>query len=372
MSLIPVDTGFEFITWQNVVMLLFAFGLIYLAIVKKMEAYELLPLAVGMILVNLPLTGLLENEEGFQGLLYVLSNYGLVHWQIIPPIIFIGMGAMTDFSPLLANPKTILLGFAAQLGIFIAFIGALLLGFPTEAAAAASIIGGADGPTTIFLTSRLAPAILPATTVSAYTYMAMVPIFQPPIVKLLTTKDERRIRMKQLRPVPATERILFPFMGLLVVILLIPKSATLIGMFFFGNILRESGVVPRLSEAAQKELTNLATMFLTLLVGSLLPGEKFLTIETLKIFGLGLLAIVACTAFGILLAKLMNLFVKEKINPLIGAAGVSAVPMAARVAQMLAHEEDPTNYILMHAMGPNIAGVIGSAAVAGVFLGLLG
>ena len=369
MNLLQIQTGFGELSFGNVAMLLIALGFIYLAVIKKMESYELLPLGIGIILVNLPLTGLLDQGEG---LLWILNNYGLRTYQIIPPIIFIGLGAMTDFSPMIANPKTALLGFAAQLGIFLAFAGALLLGFSTPEAASASIIGGADGPTTIFLTSRLAPGILSATTVSAYTYMAMVPIFQPPIARLLTTKKERKIRMKQLRTVSRSERLLFPLMGLLIIVLLIPKSGTLIGMFFFGNILRESAVVPRLSEAAQNELTNLVTIFLGLVVGSLLEAETFLTLETLEIFGLGLLAIVTCTAAGVLLAKLMNLFVKEKVNPLIGAAGVSAVPMAARVAQMVAHQEDPHNYILMHAMGPNIAGVIGSAAVAGVFLGFLG
>ncbi len=372
MSFLPIETGFEALDWGNLLMLLLAFGFLYLSIAKNLEPYVLLPISIGIILANLPLTGMLAKGEG---LLWILEHYGIGAeggWSIIPPMIFIGLGAMTDFSPILANPKTLLLGFSAQLGIFIAFIGALLLGFGTDASAAIAIIGGADGPTTIYATSKLAADLLPATTVAAYAYMALVPIFQPPVARLLTTQKERKIRMKQLRPVSRTERLLFPLMGLMIVVLLIPESATLIGMLFFGNILRESGVVPRLSETAQRELTNLVTIFLGLVVGSLLSAEAFLKVETLKVFGLGLLAIIACTAAGILLAKLMNLFVKEKVNPLIGAAGVSAVPMAARVAQMIAHQEDPHNYILMHAMGPNIAGVIGSAAVAGVFLGLLG
>ncbi len=370
------NTGFQELNLLTILMFIIGLALIVLAIVKKWEPYELLPLGMGIVLTNFPLTAMFADAaEGFgqPGILFTLYNYGIL-WTVLPVLIFIGLGAMVDFGPLLADPKLIILGFAAQVGIFIAFIGSILLGFTSGQAASIAIIGGADGPTTIFLTSRLAPEILGITAVAAYTYIGMIPFINPPISKLLTTKKERMMRMKQLRPVHKYERILFPIITSFVVILIIPQAGTIIGCFMFGNLLRESGVVPRLSKAAQNELVNLVTMFLCFSVGvSLNAGmiTELGPIRVLAVFGLGVVAVAGGAAVGILIAKLMNLFLKNKINPLIGAAGVSAVPAAARTAQALAMEEDPNNHILMYAMAPNTAGVIGSAAVAGVFLGLL-
>ena len=306
------------------------------------------------------------------GIISRVFRYGLA-WEIIPCFIFLGLGAMTDFGPLIANPKTLILGAGAQFGVYFAFFVALLLGFSITEACSIGIIGGADGPTTIFLTNRLAPGLIGATAVSAYTYMAMVPIIQPPVIKALTSKEERAIYMKpQLRPVSRLEKILFPIIGAIIIILLVPKSAPLIGMFTLGNLLKESGVTDRLADTSANAFMNILTILLGISVGAFMSAESFLRPQTLMIFGLGIAAFAASTFFGVILAKIMNLFLKEKINPMIGAAGVSAVPMAARVVQRMGQQANPRNFLLMHAMGPNIAGVIGTATAAGIFLGMLG
>lgn len=360
------DSGFALLTWQHLIMLSISFILIYLAIAKQYEPLLLLPIAFGMLLANIPSTGLME--EG--GLLYWL--YRGVELGIYPPLIFLGIGAMTDFGPLLANPKTILLGAAAQLGIFLTFLGALYLGFTPQEAGAIGIIGGADGPTAIFTTSKLAIDLLPAVAIAAYSYMALVPIIQPPIMKLLTTKKERMVVMEQLREVPRLEKILFPIIVTVITVLILPASAALIGMLMLGNLFRESGVVDRLSKTAQNELINIVTIFLALTVGATASAERFLQPATLKIILLGLIAFSLGTAGGVLFGKIMYWASRGKVNPLIGAAGVSAVPMAARVVQKVGREDNPNNYLLMHAMGPNVAGVIGSAVAAGIMLTVLG
>jgi oxaloacetate decarboxylase beta subunit len=347
--------------------------LIYLAIRRGFEPLLLIPIGFGAILANIPVA----NMAGPDGLLGLITRAG-IETGVFPLLIFLGIGALTDFGPLIANPKTILLGAAAQFGIFLTLIGALLLnflpGFDFSVADAASIgiIGGADGPTAIFLTTRLAPDLLGAIAVSAYSYMALVPLIQPPIMRALTTKRERAIVMEQLRPVSRLERILFSLSVLLVVVLFLPDAAPLIGMLMFGNLLRESGVTERLSKTAQNELINIVTIFLGLAVGSKLSADQFLRVETLGILALGAFAFSASTAAGVLMGKLMCWWTGGKINPLIGAAGVSAVPMAARVVNKVGLETDPNNYLLMHAMGPNVAGVIGSAVAAGVLLALIG
>jgi sodium ion-translocating decarboxylase beta subunit len=358
--------SFDSLYWGNVVMWLISFVLIYLAIKKGYEPLLLLPIAFGILLVNLPSDIMLEGE----GLLWRFYHYG-EEWAVIPPLIFLGVGAMTDFGPVIANPKTLLLGAGAQGGVYAAFLGALLLGFDVAQAAVIGIIGGADGPTTIFLASKLAPEIMGVCAVAAYSYMALVPIIQPPIMKALTTEEERKIRMKSLRKVSKLEKIFFPIITAIVIILIVPDAAALMGMFCFGNLLRESGVVERLSNTAQNELMNIATIFLGISVGATMPAETFLTPRVIFVFVLGIVAFGLATACGILLAKFMNLFLKDKINPLIGAAGVSAVPMAARVAHKVGSEADRKNYLLMHAMGPNVAGVIGTAVAAGMFLSVL-
>lgn len=340
---------------------------ITLAIRKKYEPLLLLPIGFGIILANLPMANLME--EGH--LLWVFYHYTIAHWDLLPPLIFLGVGAMTDFGPLIANPKTLLLGAGAQLGVYITFFGALLLGFDLREAASIGIIGGADGPTTIFLTAKLAPHLLGATAVAAYSYMALVPIIQPPIMRLLTTEAERKIRMTKLRRVSKLEKIGFPLVASMMIVLLIPDSAPLIGMLMVGNLFKESGVVDRIANAAQNELMNIAVIFLGLCIGATMSAEVFLKPESLYIFVLGMVAFSFSTAAGLLLAKLMNLFLKDKINPLIGAAGVSAVPMAARVAQTVAAQADKRNNILMQAMGPNVAGVIGTVAAAGLMLAML-
>jgi carboxybiotin decarboxylase len=348
--------------------------LLYLAIAKDFEPLLLLPIGFGGILANVPVADI-AGPDGFLGILYGMG----VANGLFPLLIFMGVGALTDFSPLIANPKTALLGAAAQFGIFATVLGALaltdftgLVDFSIQDAAAIGIIGGADGPTAIFLASRLSPDLLGAIAVAAYSYMALVPIIQPPIMRLLTTEEERKIPMKQLRPVRRVERIAFPLMVLTVCIVLIPEASPLIGALCFGNLLSESGVVERLAGTARNELINIVTILLGLAVGSKLAADKFLSAETLGILGLGLVAFCIGTATGVLLAKLMNLVTKTKINPLIGAAGVSAVPMAARVVNKVGQEADPRNLLLMHAMGPNVAGVIGSAVAAGVLLALVG
>ncbi len=356
-------------------MILIGLGLIYLAIAKKFEPLLLLPIGFGAILTNIPVAGIAAGPMPGQpgGFLYYFYTVG-VESGVFPLLIFMGVGAMTDFGPLLANPKTALLGAAAQFGIFIALLGAMSMGglFTIEDAAAIGIIGGADGPTAIFLASRLSPNLLGAIAVAAYSYMALVPIIQPPIMKLLTTKKERAIEMKQLRHVTKTEKIVFPLMVLLICLLLLPSATPLIGMLMLGNLMKESMVVDRLSDTAQNALINIVTIMLGLAVGSKLAADKFLNVQTLGILGLGLGAFIIDTAAGVLLAKLMNKLSKEQINPLIGSAGVSAVPMAARVSNKVGLEANPQNFLLMHAMGPNVAGVIGSAVAAGVLLALVG
>lgn len=372
------DTGFAQMSWQQGVMLLVSFVLIYLAIKKEYEPLLLLPIAFGMLLANLPLAGLNDapvgvyGEDDFQpgGLLYYL--YMGVKLGIYPPLIFMGVGAMTDFAPLIANPKSLLLGAAAQLGIFAAFILAILLKFPANVAASIGIIGGADGPTAIYVTTKLAPEYLGAIAIAAYSYMALVPIIQPPIMKALTTKEERQIVMEQLRPVSKLEKIIFPIVVTVLGSLLLPSAAPLLGMLMLGNLFRESLVVDRLSQTAQNELINIITIFLGVTVGATAKAENFLTPDTLKIIALGLLAFSFGTAGGVLFGKVMCKLSGGKINPLIGSAGVSAVPMAARVSQVVGQQENPGNFLLMHAMGPNVAGVIGSAIAAGVFLNLFG
>ena len=358
-------SGFAELTLGNVIMLIVGGVLLYFAIAKKCEPLLLVPIGFGAILVNLPITGIME--EG--GLLYFIS-WGIRH-EVYPLLIFMGIGAMTDFGPLLANPITFLLGAAAQVGVFVALVGATLLGFTIQEAASIGIIGGADGPTAIYLTVKMAPHLLGAVAVAAYSYMSLVPIIQPPIMKLLTTIEERKIVMKQLRPVSRSERILFPIISTVLIGLLLPASAPIIGMLMLGNLFRESLVVDRLSKTAQNELINIVTIFLSVCVGATMQAEYFLTFNTIKIIILGLFAFAFGTAGGVLFAKLLNKITGGNINPLIGAAGVSAVPMAARVAQKVGQEANPSNFLLMHAMGPNVAGVIGTAVAAGVMLALL-
>ena len=356
------NTGFMQATWQTWVMLLIACVLIYLAIAKQYEPLLLLPIAFGMLLANIPVAGLSSYSEG--GLIYYL--YQGVKLGIYPPLIFLGVGAMTDFGPLIANPKSFLLGAAAQAGIFLTYLGAALLGYAPNEAGAISIIGGADGPTAIFVTSRLAPELLGSIAIAAYSYMALVPIIQPPIMKLLTTKKERCVVMEQLRPVSKLEKVVF------LVSFVVPDAAALVGMLMLGNLMRESGVVARLSNTAQNELMNIVTIFLGVSVGATATADRFLTPKTLGIILLGLIAFCLGTAAGVLFGKLMYIFSKGKVNPLIGSAGVSAVPMAARVSQKVGQKENPGNFLLMHAMGPNVAGVIGSAVAAGVLIQVLG
>ena len=364
--------GFMHLTLGQVVMWCVGFFFLILAIKKEFEPLLLVPIGFSIFIVNFPLVPLLgENEAGVRHLIEIFYHYGL-EWEVIPCLIFLGIGALTDFGPLLANPKTLLLGAAAQFGVYITFFGAIALGFDIKEAASIRIIGGADGPTTIYLTQDLAPHLLGATAVAAYSYMAMVPMIQPPIMKLLTTRKERLIKMKALRKVSRVERIIFPLVGTGVTCLIVPAAAPLLGMFFLGNLFREGGGVERLNRAAQHELLNIVTIFLGVAVGSTMRAEVFLRPEPLFIFFLGLVAFAFSTAGGIMLAKFMNLFLKEKINPLIGSAGVSAVPMAARVTQRVGQAEDKSNFLLMHAMGPNVAGVIGSAVAAGVMIKLLG
>ena len=380
--------------WKTVLMIVIACVLLYLAIVKKFEPLLLLPIAFGMLLANLPLGGVMHpdlflgkdidygkvlHEGGLLDILYLGVKLG-----IYPPLIFLGIGCMTDFAPLIANPKSILLGAAAQLGVFITFMGAILLGafgiggFGADGdvitifreAASIGIIGGADGPTAIYVTKTLAPTLLSAIAVAAYSYMALVPIIQPPIMKALTTKEERMIKMEQLRTVTQREKILFPIIVTIVVILLVPDAAPLVGMLMLGNLCKESGVVDRISKTAQNELMNIITIFLGMTVGATATADTFITPKTILIICLGLTAFSVSTAGGVLFGKIMCKVSGGKINPLIGSAGVSAVPMAARVSQIVGQKENPSNFLLMHAMGPNVAGVIGSAVAAGVFLAL--
>lgn len=360
------STGFAALSWHNVIMIAIAITLITLSIMKKYEPYLLIPISFGMLLVNLPLNGLMS-ETGLLHYLYMGIEYG-----IYPPLIFLGVGASTDFGALIANPKSLLLGAAAQFGIFIAFFGAIIVGFNALEAASIGIIGGADGPTAIYLTSRLAPELLGPIAVAAYSYMALVPFIQPPIIKALTTKKERQIKMTQLRSVSKLEKIIFPIAVSIIVILIIPSSTPLIGMFMFGNLIKESQVVPKLVEIANTSLMYIVTILIGITVGAKASGDTFLNVDTLSIIALGLVAFAFGTASGVIFGKIMNRFSKGSINPMIGAAGVSAVPMAARVVHRLGQEEDKQNFLLMHAMGPNVAGVIGSAIAAGVFFNLFG
>ena len=390
------NMGFMQISWEQAVMLLVSFFLLYLAIHKKYEPLLLLPIAFGMLLTNLPgadmfhgdlwasfVQPFLEDGEtpnpGYHNYGAILKEGGLldvlyigVKAGVYPCLIFIGVGAMTDFGPLIANPKSLLLGAAAQIGIFATFLCANAMGFSPAEAGSIGIIGGADGPTSIFLTSKLAPALLGPIAIAAYSYMALVPVIQPPIMRALTTKKERAIKMGQLRPVSKTEKIVFPVIITAIVALILPDAAPLIGCLMLGNLMKECGVVDRLSKTAQNELMNIVVIFLGLSVGATATGASFLNWQTIMILSMGIVAFGLGSAGGVLLAKFMNLFLKEKINPLIGSAGVSAVPMAARVSQTVGQEENPSNFLLMHAMGPNVAGVIGSAVAAGVLLTMLG
>jgi len=368
-----IQTGFSGIYWGHILMWAIAFLFICLGIFKNYEPLLLIPIGFGMLLVNMPFSGVFDIVNGVpEGVLArVFDN--LVATEVIPVFIFLGLGAMTDFGPLIANPKTLLLGAAAQFGVYAAFFAAILLGFDIKEACSIGIIGGADGPTSIYLSAKMAPQILGTVAVAAYSYMALVPIIQPPIIRLLTSKKERAIYMKpQLREVSKLERIIFPLAATLVIVSLVPKTAPLIGMFMFGNILQVSGVTDRLAKTASDAFMDILTILLGISVGASMPAETFLKPETLMIFALGVFAFACATAGGVLLGKLMNKLSKEPINPMIGAAGVSAVPMAARVVQKMGQKANPRNFLLMHAMGPNIAGVIGTAVAAGTFLMLVG
>ena len=366
-------TGFLHVTWRMLVMWGVVLGLFYLAVYRRFEPLLLVPIGFGALLANLPTEGLvnLPTAETAGGLFHYI---GLgITLELFPPLIFLGVGALTDFGPLIANPRMLILGAAAQFGVFATFVGAIALGFAAPEAAAIGIIGGADGPTSIFLANKLAPHLLAPIAVSAYSYMALVPLIQPPIMRLLTTENERRIRMRSLRPVSKHEKLAFALVVTVLCILLVPAASALIGMLMLGNFLRECGVVERLSKAAQNEIINVVTIFLGAVVGITMTGERFLHVETLKILALGIVAFGFSTAAGVLMAKLMNLMSrKNPINPLVGSAGVSAVPMAARVSQVEGQRADPDNFLLMHAMGPNVAGVIGTAVVAGFFIAVYG
>ncbi len=367
-------SGFAAITWQQCLMIGIACVLMYFAIVKKFEPMLLLPIAFGILLANLPLTGLMsapvEGSTEPGGLLYYL--YQGVKLGIYPSLIFLGIGAMTDFGPLIARPSGLFLGAAAQFGIFIVFIVAVSTVFTPQEAASIGIIAGADGPTAIYLTTRLAPELLPAIAIAAYSYMALIPMIQPPLMRLLTTKKEREIKMEQLREVSKLEKICFPIAVTIFCVLLLPSVAPLIGMLMLGNLFKESGVVERLSNTAQNALINIVTIFLGVTVGATAVADKFLSPKTLMVIGLGLVGFIFSTIGGLLLGKLLCWLSGGKINPLIGSAGVSAVPMAARISQVEGQKANPSNYLLMHAMGPNVAGVIGSAVAAGILLALFG
>lgn len=396
------ESGIMTLNWQNYLMIAISIVLLYLAIKKQYEPLLLLPIAFGMLLVNLypaimnpPSVELLTADQcaaqnvelaghakrvidgvtyyenpTYGGLLYYL--YQGVKLGIYPPLIFLGIGCMTDFGPLIANPKSLILGAAAQIGIFVTFTGAIFLGFTEPEAGAIGIIGGADGPTAIYVTTKLAPHLLGSIAIAAYSYMALVPIIQPPIMKALTTKKERMVVMEQLRPVSKLEKIMFPIIVVILIAILLPDAAPLVGMLMLGNLFKESGVVDRIAKAAQNELMNIITIFLGTTVGATASGQNFLSWNTIKIIVLGLIAFAMGTAFGVLFGKLMYKFTGGKVNPLIGSAGVSAVPMAARVSQKVGQQENPGNFLLMHAMGPNVAGVIGSAVAAGVLLNVVG
>ena len=360
------DSGFASLTWENIVMILVGLVLLYLAIAKEYEPLLLLPIAFGDIMANFPNTGF-ETDMGVM----MAIGFG-IKYEIFPPLIFMGVGAMTDFGPLIANPKTVLLGAAAQIGVFVALAGAMLLGFNVQEAASIGIIGGADGPTAIYLTTKLAPHLLGAIAVAAYSYMSLVPLIQPPIMKLCTTKAQRSIKMVNLRPVTHFEKVAFPIVVAIVVSLLLPPVAALMGCLCLGNLFEVSGVTARLSDTAQNALCNIVTIFLATGTGLTMTGDKFLRIQTIEIIVLGLIAFAAGTAGGVLFGQIMRIASGNKINPLIGSAGVSAVPMAARVSQVVGLKDNPSNYLLMQAMGPNVAGVIGTAVAAGTMLAQFG
>ena len=360
------DSGFAALTWENLIMILVGIVLLYLAIAKEYEPLLLMPIAFGDIMANFPNTGF-ETDMGVM----MAIGFG-IKYEIFPPLIFMGVGAMTDFGPLIANPKTMLLGAAAQIGVFVALSGAMLLGFNVQEAASIGIIGGADGPTSIYLTSKLAPHLLGAVAVAAYSYMSLVPLIQPPIMKLFTTKEQRKIRMTNLRPVTHFEKVAFPIVVSIVVSLLLPPVAALMGMLCLGNLFEVSGVTARLSDTAQNALCNIVTIFLATGTGLTMTGDKFLRLQTIEIIFLGLVAFAAGTAGGVLFGQIMRIASGNKVNPLIGSAGVSAVPMAARVSQIVGLKDNPSNYLLMQAMGPNVAGVIGTAVAAGTMLAQFG
>ena len=360
------DSGFAALTIENIIMILVGIVLLYLAIAKEYEPLLLMPIAFGDIMANFPNTGF-ETDMGVM----MAIGYG-IKYEIFPPLIFMGVGAMTDFGPLIANPKTMLLGAAAQIGVFVALAGAMALGFNVQEAASIGIIGGADGPTAIYLTSKLAPHLLGAIAVAAYSYMSLVPLIQPPIMKLCTTKEQRKIKMVNLRPVSHFEKVAFPIVVAIVVSLLLPPVAALMGMLCLGNLFEVSGVTARLSDTAQNSLCNIVTIFLATGTGLTMTGDKFLRLQTIEIIFLGLVAFAAGTAGGVLFGQIMRIASGNKVNPLIGSAGVSAVPMAARVSQVVGLRDNPSNYLLMQAMGPNVAGVIGTAVAAGTMLAQFG
>ena len=360
------DSGFAALTIENIIMILVGIVLLYLAIAKEYEPLLLMPIAFGDIMANFPNTGF-ETDMGVM----MAIGFG-IKYEIFPPLIFMGVGAMTDFGPLIANPKTMLLGAAAQIGVFVALAGAILLGFNVQEAASIGIIGGADGPTAIYLTSKLAPHLLGAIAVAAYSYMSLVPLIQPPIMKLCTTKEQRKIKMVNLRPVSHFEKVAFPIVVAIVVSLLLPPVAALMGMLCLGNLFEVSGVTARLSDTAQNALCNIVTIFLATGTGLTMTGDKFIRVQTLEIICLGLVAFAAGTAGGVLFGQIMRIASGNKVNPLIGSAGVSAVPMAARVSQIVGLKDNPSNYLLMQAMGPNVAGVIGTAVAAGTMLAQFG
>ena len=360
------DSGFVAFTWGNAVMMLVGCILLYLAIVKGFEPLLLSPIAFGCILANVPRTGF-ETDPGVMQLIL-----GGIKYEIFPPLIFMGVGAMTDFGPLIANPKTLLLGAAAQIGVFVALLGAMLLGFNVKEASAIGIIGGAAGPTSIYLASKMAPHLLGAIAVAAYSYMSLVPLIQPPVMKLFTSKEERKIKMAQLRTVTHFEKVVFPIVTTIFISLLLPSVCSLIGMLMLGNLFTESGCMDRLSDTAQNALMNSVTIMLATGTGLTMKAESFLTLQTIEIICLGLVAFIGGTAGGVLFGKLMSKLDGGKTNPLIGSAGVSAVPMAARVSQVVGQQADPGNFLLMHAMGPNVAGVIGTAVAAGTMLAMVG
>lgn len=360
-----LDSGFASFTLGNFIMILVGLLLLYMAIGKEFEPLLLTPIAFGCIMANFPCTGFLEEP----GVMQVI-HYG-IQYEIFPPLIFLGVGAMTDFGPLIANPNTLFLGAAAQFGVFISLAGAMALGFTAQEASAIGIIGGADGPTAIYMASKMAPNLLGAIAVAAYSYMSLVPLIQPPIMKLMTSKEERAVKMEQLRNVTKFERLVFPVSSAIIISLLLPPVAALISMLMLGNLFRESGVTDRLSDTSQNALCNIVTIFLATGTGMTMSAEHFLTVQTIEIILLGLLAFAGGTAAGVLLGKVMYRLSGGKINPLIGSAGVSAVPMAARVSQMVGQKANPSNFLLMHAMGPNVAGVIGTAVAAGTMMAML-